>query len=234
MTNLEPINESTHAKYDQLLQTMFQINQSMLVFGNINQIQGVFSNFFEVLKGNGGLCYSTYQLGIFLSIDWGVSVRNPDWRRSFVVTEQSEYAMQQVVHGVCAIVRFSSGKTERRRKSLPFLWLSARQRKTWTKDPSLFLHTRRNPKFPVAISKFPEKMLDWKIFFPESILHEILQRFDGQGLSFWISMAFHQFISIFPHIIQCSTFFLISLEKNFTFFLLPKWRRKLLFFVQFS
>ena len=39
-------------------------------FSNINQIQGVFNNFLEGLKVNGGLSYSTYQLSIFPSIDW--------------------------------------------------------------------------------------------------------------------------------------------------------------------
>ena len=51
-----------HAKYNQLLRQIFQINQSMLATPSTNndKIQGVFNNIFEVLKGNGGVCYSTY------------------------------------------------------------------------------------------------------------------------------------------------------------------------------
>ena len=44
------------------------------------KFQGVFKNSFEVLKVNGGVCYSTCQLGIFPSIDWWLGIWNPGWR----------------------------------------------------------------------------------------------------------------------------------------------------------
>ena len=56
-------------------------NQPMLAtpFSNSNYIQWVFNNFFEILKGNGGPCYSTYLLSIFSSVEWWL-IWNPDWR----------------------------------------------------------------------------------------------------------------------------------------------------------
>ena len=70
MANLKSINESTHAKYAQSPQQIFQINQSMLATP-IKQIQGVFDNVFEGLRVNGGVCCSVLLLGILSSFDWG-------------------------------------------------------------------------------------------------------------------------------------------------------------------
>ena len=74
--DLESINESTHAKYHQIPQQIFQISQSLLAtrFSNANEILGVFDNFVEVLKVDGGLCYSTCQVGIFSSNDCLVNI----------------------------------------------------------------------------------------------------------------------------------------------------------------
>ena len=67
IATLKPINESTHAKYDGLMQQIFPINQSMLVTfsTNDNGVRGVFNNFFEAPKLNGGVFYSIFRPGYF-------------------------------------------------------------------------------------------------------------------------------------------------------------------------
>ena len=40
---------------------------------------------------NGGVCCSTYQVGMFSSIDWWVNVWNPDWR-GFMVWFEENYS----------------------------------------------------------------------------------------------------------------------------------------------
>ena len=76
------IKQSMPVKHNKVQQQIFQINQSMLATASTsdNSIKGVFNNIFNVLKGNGGVCYSTNRFDIFSSTDWWVNIWDPDWR----------------------------------------------------------------------------------------------------------------------------------------------------------